>query len=63
MVFLICYPRGMKVGKSKKDVLRHLGVRVPAALHRQLVQAAVADRRSLIDEIIVLLESALARRK
>lgn len=53
----------MKVGKTKKEVLKHLGLRIPAALHKELVAAAIADRRSLSDELLVLLEQALSRRK
>ena len=51
----------MKIGK--REATKHLGLRVPLALHRQLAKAAVDDRRSLSDEIIVLLEQALAGRK
>ena len=37
-----------------------LTIRIPAALHRQLVELARRDRRSLNGEIVVLLERAAA---
>lgn len=43
-----------------KEPIKNLGLRLPLKLHAALVEQAKEDRRSLKDEIIVLLEHALA---
>ena len=61
-MFIICYPPAMsKVGKRER--LKNLGMRIPVSLHKRLVQAAVADRRSLSDEVLVLIELGLKHRR
>lgn len=41
------------------EPVKNLGLRLPLSLHAALVAKAQDDRRSLKDEIIVLLEKAL----
>jgi|CXWL01.1.fsa_nt_gi predicted HicB family RNase H-like nuclease len=44
---------------KKPGKIKHLGLRLPPDLHERLVEKANADRRTLNDEVIVLLEKAL----
>lgn len=49
--------------KKKKERVRHLGIRINESLHARLVSEAIADRRSLTTELLVLLEEALGARR
>lgn len=42
-----------------KETIRHLGLRLPASLHRDLSARAAQDRRSLNTMVVILLEKAL----
>lgn len=44
---------------KKTGEIKHLGLRLPPALHQRLVDRANKDRRTLNDEVIVLLERVL----
>ncbi len=44
---------------KKPGKIKHLGLRLPPDLHGRLVERANADRRTLNDQVIVLLEKAL----
>lgn len=46
-----------------KEPIKNLGLRLPLALHAALVAQAKKDRRSLRDEVVVLLEQALGLSK
>lgn len=56
--FLFFYATHMTKTKVAEPI-KNLGLRLPLSLHAALVAKAQDDRRSLKDEIIVLLEKAL----
>ncbi len=55
------YPLGMATIK-KKEQIKHLGLRLPVQLHKRLVDRANKDRRTLNDQVIVMLEQVLKQK-
>jgi len=46
--------------KRENEILVKVGYRLPPDLIKRIEESAVANRRSINDEVIILLESALA---
>lgn len=56
------YPIAMGTIKKPLNEIKHLGLRLPPELHQRLVDRANAERRSLNDQVIVMLERALKQK-
>jgi|GEM_PF-2869534 len=46
--------------KRENEILVKVGYRLPPDLIKRIEESAIANRRSINDEVIILLESALA---
>jgi predicted HicB family RNase H-like nuclease len=45
------------------NTCKQLNIRIPAELHQQLVELAAADRRSITQLVIMMLEAAINERE
>jgi predicted HicB family RNase H-like nuclease len=59
---MVLQERPMKA-KNENENLVKFGVRIPHELKNLVVSLAIANRRSLNDQFIVLIESALTAKK
>jgi predicted HicB family RNase H-like nuclease len=48
---------------KKPGKIKHLGLRLPPDLHERLVERATVERRTLNDQVIVMLEKGLGSKK